>query len=509
MKHKIVKTTFLLAVIFASLNVYKPTSANILEITVNDIYLTAGEINRIKISLKNVGELDVYTVEALLSSQIPGIQVLKNSHKVYDEILQGKTKQYHPEIYVNQNTPLGAYTITLNVKYIRYGSVFDSSITVPLGIILSKGFTPRLSYSSEAETVNAKSGSNNLIRYSFTNNWQESLVNVKFSLTSNINYISFVKGTEQSFDEVTPGETIAFEPIISILEGTPLGVYVISAIATYEDDSGTHYFQDYLLPVNVDQATVSKNTVIAIKEMIILGEAVNPGDEFNLQLVLECSGSNAYEVISTLNFPSNYPISPLNPTRTSLGDLRTGDSVKVNYRLLASGDIPAGQYPVTSTVSYVNSRGLPSQVVETSTIMVEGLIDFRLLDEPSITSVIGGEDEIEADLLLIGTESVQFVSVEIVEDATIERVSGSSEYIGAVDPDSPIPFDLKYRVKTNASEGEHDLGLLVRYRDHLNREHQEKLSVKINIGKQAGQLPENQRDSGLWTWLRRLFGLEP
>jgi hypothetical protein len=508
MRKKLFRSILLLALIFASIS-FQEVSANILEVSVDDIYLNAGEMNSIEISLHNVGELDVYTVEALLSSQTPGIQILEESHKVYDEISKGKTKNYYPKIYVNQNTPLGAYTLNLNVKYIRYGSVFDSTITVPLGVVVSKAFSPRLVYSSDTDALNVKTGSSNLLQYSFTNEGAVNLTNVKFNLESSVNQISIVSGSTKNFDKIKIGEKIGLSPTISVLEGTPLGAYVITATVTYSEESGGQYHQNFILPVNVDQTTVSKNTIITIKEMSIEDYPINPGDDFELNIAIECSGSVAYEVISSLSFQGNLALSPLNPTSVSLGDLEVGETADVSYKLLSAGDIPAGQYPITSTISYTNSKGVPSQLVETLTIRIEGLIDFEILDAPSLTIGKGENGELEADLLLIGTESVQFVSIEMLEDNVFQRVSGSTEYIGAVDPDSPIPFDLNYKVREDAAEGEHDMDIRVYYRDHLNREHDEEISLGVEISEQTGNQQQEPTGTGIWVWLRRLLGLGP
>jgi hypothetical protein len=101
---------------------------------------------------------------------------------------------------------------------------------------------------------------------------------------------------------------------------------------------------------------------------------------------------------------------------------------------------------------------------------------------------------------------VQFVSIELIEDDKIDLVSGSEEYIGAVDPDSPIPFDISFKIQENADEGPHDMKLRINYRDHLNKEHSEELSLTVNIG--SGQRPEENSSGrrGIIGWLLRLIG---
>jgi hypothetical protein len=238
-------------------------------------------------------------------------------------------------------------------------------------------------------------------------------------------------------------------------------------------------------------------------------DSVHPGDIFNLEFEVACDGAEAYNILTNINFGMTGYISPLSPTITSLQDLEPGQSTTVTYSLLAGGDISAGQYPVTITISYTDSKGVPMTLSETLTILIEGLIEFELLDEQAPLISPGNEGELEADLLLVGTESVQFVSVELIEDNVFKRIQGSEEYIGAVDPDSPIPFDLKYKIADDAQEGDHDMRIRIQYRDHLNVEHEGSVDMPIEIGEESINGGQQASGNPFWNWIRRLLGLGP
>jgi hypothetical protein len=357
--------------------------------------------------------------------------------------------------------------------------------------------------------VRAKSGAENTLTYMFTNNWDETLYDLEFTLSSASGYISVVDGISTRLEELGVGMSVAVEPALSILEGTPLDVYTLTATVSYRDSEESRYYQSFSLPVNVDSAAAAKATVVTLKRMEVLQERVRPGDAFDVQLEVQCSGADAYELLSKLSFGTITSISPLSPTTSSLGDLEAGGTAVVNYRLLASGDIAAGQYPVTATVTYTDSRGVAGSLTETLTVMVEGLIEFDLIDTPTDAVRRGEIRELEADLLLIGTESVDFVSIGLVEDDVFRRVAGSTEYIGAVDPDSPIPFDINYMVAEDSEEGDHELSLSIDYRDHLNREHEEQLGFTVSVGGNAPQPGQDAGPSGFWVWIRRFLGLGP
>jgi hypothetical protein len=137
--------------------------------------------------------------------------------------------------------------------------------------------------------------------------------------------------------------------------------------------------------------------------------------------------------------------------------------------------------------------------------MIEPFIEFEVLEDEPLEVYPEQTAEFEADLLLIGTENVQFVSIELVENDFFSRVPGSTEYIGAVDPDSPIPFDINFEVSKDAEPGKQPLQLKVHYRDHLNRVHDEFIDTIIDV--KEGKMPEENQQSqgGIFGWLRRLF----
>jgi len=153
---------------------------------------------------------------------------------------------------------------------------------------------------------------------------------------------------------------------------------------------------------------------------------------------------------------------------------------------------------------------VPRSLVETVTLSIRGLVEFRLINEDQVNVGRGETTEFEADLLLVGTESVQFVSIEIVEDSVFEYVRDSEEYIGAVDPDSPIPFDLMLKVADDAELGDHTITLRITYTDDLNQEHEANLELQAEVTEPTADLNTSQGSTGgFWVWLRRLLGLGP
>jgi hypothetical protein len=375
---------------------------------------------------------------------------------------------------------------------------------VPVSVVVNKAYVPKVKYSGTQDD-GISTGSEQVVEYEFESNHDGILYDLEFTLSSQVPSIFLLEGIDFYFPELQENEKIVLNPTVSILEGTPLLSYTLATTLSYTDSEGNKYHQTFALPLNVDSSKGSEVTILTVKEMTILDSHVQPGDAFDVEFVFSCSGADAYELMSTLSFDPLSPVSSVSPTSVYVGDVVKQEKASVRYSLLLDGATSAGQYPIYITVSYTDSRGLPGAVTETLTLLAEGLIDYELLDISTGDIYPGGDFEMEADLLLVGTESVEFVSIELVEDTVFKRTQGSEEYIGAVDPDSPIPFDLNFEVDETTELGTYTMDLKVHYRDHLNREHEVELEIPIDVAEVVLENGNNKK-GGFFGWLFRLFG---
>ena len=493
-----------IAVIVSTQMMFVDAKTPILEVSASNIYLQAGQENHIQIRFKNTGDSSIYNIEALLVSETPGLSVITDTQKVFNEISREKTKTYEPTLYVDQNLDLGAYTLTLTVIYRRFGTELDTVITVPVSVVVNKAYVPKVKYRG-TQNEGVSTGSEQTVEYMFESNFDGTLHDLEFTLSSQVSSIFLLEGLNYYFTELQANDKIILKPTVSILEGTPLLPYTLTATLSYTDAEENRYHQTFAIPLNVDSSKGSEVTILTVKEMTILDNHVQPGDIFDVEFEFSCSGADAYELMATLGFDPLSPVSSVSPTSIYVGDISKEQTKTVRYSLLLDGATSAGQYPVYISVSYTDSRGLPGAVTETLTLLAEGLIDYELLDISTGDIYPGGEFEMEADLLLVGTESVEFVSIELVEDTIFKRTQGSEEYIGAVDPDSPIPFDLDFKVDELTELGTYSMELKVHYRDHLNREHEVELDLPITVAEIVAE-NGNKKKGGFFDWLYSLLG---
>jgi hypothetical protein len=125
-----------------------------------------------------------------------------------------------------------------------------------------------------------------------------------------------------------------------------------------------------------------------------------------------------------------------------------------------------------------------------------------------VSAGVGAVAAFEGDLLLVGTGRVEFVRIQVVGGGPVGLVAGSMEYIGAVDPDSPVPFSLRFSVVNGTLVGRYDLGFKLTYVDNRNIQQERVLSVPLDVVKAQVSVSAVNNDGGVWGWLKRLFGLQ-
>ena len=115
----------------------------VLRFLADDVYVVAGQENQIKITLTNVGTWNIYEAKISLSvpATTPGVSIVENGHLVYSIIEDGKSKSFYPVLYVDESTPLGAYSLTLTAVYmkkVQYGTSMLESTSLQVGIVVAR-----------------------------------------------------------------------------------------------------------------------------------------------------------------------------------------------------------------------------------------------------------------------------------------------------------------------------------------------------------------------------------
>jgi len=129
-------------------------------------------------------------------------------------------------------------------------------------------------------------------------------------------------------------------------------------------------------------------------------------------------------------------------------------------------------------ITYFNAHGEQTSVTRIADIYINGLI------KPSIYGVkvieLSGKQTIIGEILNEGNSDglFGFVKLEPIGDSSIKE---SSQYIDEIEPDSPVPFNIPIESDGMLSFGEHDIRIVVSYKDSMRVEHEISFDTTITI----------------------------
>jgi hypothetical protein len=391
----------------------------------------------------------------------------------------------------------------MTLSYLRAGRGIVT-VTIPLSIVVEKPSLPMIKITAISNKIIP--GLENNLSLKVQNIANVSTQDIDITLSSSSTLLSISDRINYQISELKPDTSVIYNVSIRALENIPIGAYSLTAQVWYIYDSGIELKQTITIPVETTTTAIARSPVISIKNLT--PRSVVPGEQFSIDIEATCADAVVYNVKAVLAPDSMGLISPVNPTTVALGDLKIGESINFTYTLLLSGSASAVNIPLSLSLKYIDSKGLSGAATETITIPVENIVKFTLMQDQIVTAERGGNTTLEADLLLIGTGRVEFAKIQIIVEGPVKQIAGSTEYIGAIDPDSPVPFTLKFALENATTLGNHQLKMKITYLNSRNVEQNSTISVPLNVINPVVKTTLVTNDGGIWGWLKRLFGLQ-
>ena len=474
-----------------------------LQVTTTNTTLAAGSRGTIGITFYNGGNFEVTEIEALLTSPTPGVSILDGTQIVINEIAVGAFSNTSATVTVDQSVAVGAYPITMTLSYLRAGIGIVTE-AIPITIVVNKPSLPAVRITSSAS--NLTPGEETNVTLNVENMGNTSIRDVEITLTPASPLLTLTDTVNNNFPELNAGESTSYNVKIKALENTPIDAYSLTAQVWYINDSGFEAKQTISIPLEVTSVVLTKSPIITITNLN--PSRVTPGEQFSIDLQASCADAPVYNLKAVLTTDVTGLISPMNPTTVSLGDLPIGGNAKFTYVLLLSGAATAGDIPLTVSVNYIDSKGVQGVATETITVPVENLVQFSIVEDLALSAERGSTQTLDADLLLIGTGKAEFTKIQLLPETPVQQIVGSSQYIGAMDPDSPVIFTLKYAVSNSASPGNYSLKLRITYYDSRNIQQNATISVPLNVTNSSTAAQTSPNSGGFWGWLKSLLGFQ-
>jgi uncharacterized membrane protein len=468
-----------------------------LEVIVTNTTFAAGTHGNIGITIYNGGNFDATQIEAFITSAVPGISILNGTQRVVNRLNSDKSTFYHATIMVDQNVAVGAYTLTMQLTYLRalYGIV---SVAIPITIVVNEQFLPMIELTATPKKLVA--GGSNDVMVSVNNIASTDVTNLALSLSTPSPFLSIESPSNLNVTLLKSGAKTSFIVHVYALESTLIGSYLLTATTSYSGTTGDNHRQTSTLPLEVTTPVITKVPVLTVTNLNTTTAV--PGQRFTIHARVDCNDGSVYNTKATLTLDAAGMLKPLSPTTLSLGDMKPGDSKDVSCTVLVDGAAAATQISTGFALSYTDSKAIQRSTTEVLTVQIGQVVDFEIMNPTQVTADQGGTAKIDSTLILKGTSKVQFTSIDVEGNTTVTVIPESNYYVGAIYPDSPVLFTIKFNVPSNAPLGDTMVKIRVSYLDNLNRPKQQILSYPVTITKPVATI-----GTDFWGWLRHLVGL--
>ena len=162
----------------------------------------------------------------------------------------------------------------------------------------------------------------------------------------------------------------------------------------------------------------------------------------------------------------------------NVGNIEPGSPKTFSFNVFVPESLKNEPLRIPVKITYFNAHGEQTSVTRIADMYINGLV------KPSIYGVkvieLSGKQTIIGEILNEGNTDglFGFVKLQAVGDSNIKE---SSQYIDEIEPDSPVPFNIPIESDGMLSFGEHDIRIVVSYKDSMRAEHEISFDTTITI----------------------------
>ncbi len=232
--------------------------------------------------------------------------------------------------------------------------------------------------------------------------------------------------------------------------------------------------------------------ILHMKRYSVSPQQVEPGEYFNVYVVLENEGTGDALNVKVTFDPAEY-FSPVQPSSSAYFErVDVGDITSVNQSFVVSGEASSGVYDLVLTVVYADAAGSTHTVQETVGISIlrKPLVKLLNVDYPEMAEQ-GEIFTFSVDVANTGRFAVNGIYIEVESDLTWEY---SSYYIGSLEAGD---FDTFVSEIMSEYPGEYTFVIKVGFVDDFNKEHYQEESFSVLISEKIQEtLPPQEK--GFW-----------
>ena len=300
---------------------------------------------------------------------------------------------------------------------------------------------------------------------------------------------------EADFDSsALAGEVFALTFFVDISEEAEIRQYPGSAMIDYSRlrESGTrNAFFDFNFKVTGDSVINMRALepfVTSLQTNHVIIEISNDGTApvssvdiqlQNTQGTISSTSQSVTNVERVVILESNWDVGQINP----------GTSKYLEFDIYIPESMKSQTLRSPMDVTYFDAHGDQHTVARIVDFYVKGLIDLTVYDVGIID--LSGKPTVIGEIINEGNEDALFgfVTLEGLGDSNIKT---SKQYIDEIEIDAPVPFNIPIEFDGEATYGENNVKITVRYKDSLREETFLTYETTVFVP----DLTENDQDQG-------------
>ena len=286
-----------------------------------------------------------------------------------------------------------------------------------------------------------------------------------------------------SEQKAVAGNNFELTFLIDISEGAKIKTYPATVVVDYSRlrESGerhnTFNFTFKLTGESIVNLKAITPIITSITNNNVVLEISNSGSSTlsNVDVVLQ---NTATTTSSTSTSTTNIEKVIFDQNHWNIGNIEPNSAQTFSFNVFVPESLKNEPLRTPLQITYFDGHGEQKSETRVADLYINGLIN------PSIYGVkvieLSGKKTIIGEILNEGNADGLFGFVKLQPRGN-SNIKASSQYIDEIEPDSPVPFHIPIEFNVLQSFGEHDVRILVSYKDSVRDEHTITYDTTITI----------------------------
>jgi len=286
-----------------------------------------------------------------------------------------------------------------------------------------------------------------------------------------------------SEETATAGSNFQLTFFVDISENTKIRTYPATVVIDYSrlretgERNDTFNFTFKLTGESIVNLKAITPIITSITNNNVVLEISNSGSSIlsNVDVVLQNMETTTS---STSTSTTNIEKVIFDQNHWNIGNIGPNSAQTFSFNVFVPESLKNEPLRTPLKITYFDGHGEQKSVTRVADLYINGLVDPTIYGVKVIE--LSGKKTVVGEILNEGNTDglFGFVKLQPRGDSNIRE---SSQYIDEIEPDSPVPFNIPIEFDGFQSFGEHDVRILVSYKDSVRDEHTITYDTTITI----------------------------